>query len=117
MTRSCWGRSRQGEGGSPDRGVRRRAVSSGFSGRAVRHGFRRSDRVNPMSHPAPVRAIVFSLLSTSLLLGCAPRDEVGVEGVDGVDQEITSHGVYVLRAVHSGKCVDVTGASTLAGAN
>lgn len=48
------------------------------------------------------------------MCGCGPAPDDGLEVLEG---EISSGGVYVLKAVSSGKCVDVTGASTAGGAN
>jgi len=59
-----------------------------------------------------------SLLWGAALVGCGPLPD-GDEGEDlgTTTSEITSGGVYVLKNVNSGKCVDVTGASTTSGAN
>jgi hypothetical protein len=59
-----------------------------------------------------------SLLVTAALASCGPMP--GEEEGDDLETsvgEITSGGVYILKNVNSGKCVDVSGASTTAGAN
>src|SRR3954451_24091455 len=48
--------------------------------------------------------------------GLAPSDEAGGMSLETSVGEITSGGIYVLKNVKSGKCVDVIGASTTSGA-
>jgi hypothetical protein len=54
------------------------------------------------------------LLCLASVSACEPEM---LDEVDVVGDAITSGGVYTLKAVSSGKCVDITGASTASGAN
>jgi hypothetical protein len=63
-----------------------------------------------MPYPSPRLAGALSLLA----LACAPPEPFQT---DEVESNITSGGVYVLQGVGSGLCVDITGASTVSGAN
>jgi hypothetical protein len=49
------------------------------------------------------------------LLYCSPDPHF--DSIESGSQDITSGGVYVIKNVNSGKCVDVTGAATTSGAN
>ena len=53
-------------------------------------------------------------LCLATVAACEPES---LDGVEVVGDAVTSGGVYTLKAVHSGKCVDITGASTSSGAN
>jgi hypothetical protein len=72
------------------------------------------DETNMSTSTTHRRAIVLPLLAAALLVACAPREE---DVIDPVAEELAANGVYIFKAVHSGKCVDITGASALAGAN
>jgi hypothetical protein len=56
-----------------------------------------------------------ALVLGATLFGCAPPPDPE-PSVDLVEGDLTSGGVYVLKAVNSGKCVDVTGNVTTSGA-
>jgi hypothetical protein len=59
-----------------------------------------------------------------VLLACSPvppaaedePEDLGIADVEQASSELTSGRAYVLKAVHSGKCIDVAGASTADGA-
>lgn len=72
--------------------------------------------------PLPRRALALALAALVMACDFAPElepeaEDLGTGDVEAIERELTSGASYLIKAVHSGKCVDVAGASTADGAN